>query len=394
MKEPIYLDNSATTPLCSPAIDRMNEVMRCLYGNPSSLHGAGLEAERVITQAKFEILSCLGVREPSTKQLVFCGSGTEASNLAIFGTAYAKTYKFKPRIITTDSEHPSVEEPLRKLEGCGFEVVRIPTEGGRIDTASLDTALTPEVILVTMMLVNNETGALYDIAGAFSKVKELCPDAVTHCDAVQGFMKLRFSPQSLNADLVTISAHKIGGPKGAGALFINPRILTAKKIVPVILGGGQENGLRSGTENTVAIAGFGAAAKHSFEHLCDNMKTAGELRGLLLKIIAENPALREIKTKEPYEYIPNIINITLPGIKSETMLHYLSGRGIYISSGSACSSHLKHPSRALLSFGISKQEADSSLRISLSHANTEAEITEFANALADGVSSLIRIRHR
>lgn len=390
MKTHIYLDNSATTPLCAPAAERMRNLMDT-YGNPSSLHSAGLEAERILSGARREILEALGCPGASPKQLVFCGSGTEANNLALLGSARAKDYKFKPRIISTDGEHPSVEEPLRFLEGNGFEIIRIKTEKGRIDTDSFFDALTPETILVSIMLVNNETGALYDLPHIFSEVKKRYPDTIIHCDAVQGFLKLSFSPQSLSADLVTINAHKIGGPKGVGALYVAPEILTAKKIVPLIYGGGQEHGLRSGTENTLAIAGFGAAAKYGKENLKSHIEKTEHLRELLLEKIASDPRLAEIRIKRPEAYIPNIINITLPSIRSEIMLHFLSARGIYVSSGSACSSRSKDRSRALLAFGATKKETDTSLRISLSPDNTEEDITIFTQALAEGVASLIRI---
>lgn len=385
----IYLDHSATTPLCEPAESRMRQLI-ALYGNPSSLHGAGLEAEKVVSSARREVLDALGCPDASPRQLVFCGSGTEANNLAVLGVARAKAFRSTPRVVATDSEHPSVEEPLRQLERQGFEVVRIPTKEGELDMAALDRALTPQTVLVTMMLVNNETGALYDLPAAFAEVRRRCPEAVTHCDAVQGFLKLGFTPRALGADLVTVNAHKIGGPKGVGALYVSPETIKAKKLVPILYGGGQEHGFRPGTENTLAIAGFGAAARYGKEHLSEHGEKVARLRDLLLQKLAEEPRLAEVRVKRPKAALPHIVNLTLPSIRSEIMLHFLSGRSIYVSSGSACSSHAKGPSRTLLAFGATKKEADASLRISLAPTNTEEDMVRFVLALAEGVASLIR----
>lgn len=384
MKE-IYFDNSATTALSDSVKDAMRAAMEC-YGNPSSLHSAGLEAEKILREARKSIGEALGVRSLRDSQLIFTSCGSEASNLAIFGSVYAKTRRKANKIITTDSEHPSIENPMKKLENEGFKIVRIPTKNGILDMEMLENEA-EGVLLASIMMVNNETGALYDVEKAFKIIKAKSPDAVCHCDAVQGFLKKRFTAQSLGADLITISAHKIHGPKGIGALYIDPDMIKKKKIIPYILGGGQEYGLRSGTENTIGIAGFGTAVKEGFASLDSSITKMSELREC---IIANMPD--EIRTNLPQNAAPHVVNITLPRIKSETMLHFLSSKGIFVSSGSACSSHSSTPSSSLVAFGLSPKEADCSLRISLCEYNTREDADELISALGEGLSSLVRIR--
>ncbi|MBR6602479.1 MAG: cysteine desulfurase [Clostridia bacterium] len=381
----IYFDNSATTALTEQVKRAMNEAMEC-YGNPSSLHSAGLEAEKILREARKSIAEALGVRSLRDSQLIFTSSGSEASNLAIFGSVYAKARRTANKIITTDSEHPSVENPMKRLEAEGFKIVRIPTKGGELDMEMLCKEA-EGVLLASIMMVNNETGALYDVEKAFKIIKAKSPDAVCHCDAVQGFLKKKFTPQSLGADLITISAHKIHGPKGVGALYIDPDMIKKKKIVPYILGGGQEYGLRSGTENTIGIAGFGAAAKEGSASLDPSLVKMRELRNY---IISNMPG--EIKVNDPKNSAPHLVNITLPRIKSETMLHYLSSKGIFVSSGSACSSHSATPSSALIAFGLSPKDADCSLRISLCELNTKDDADALVSSLGEGLASLVRIR--
>lgn len=384
----IYLDNSATTPLCDSAIKTMTEAMGT-YGNPSSLHSVGLAAQKLVDEARSALGIALGVRMPKPGQLVFTSSGTEANNLAIRGCVYSKTRRAANKIITTDSEHPSVENLLRKLEEDGFEVVRISTRCGVIDLSALEKELDKNVLLVTMMMVNNETGAAYDVGKIFSMVKSKCPDAVTHCDAVQGFMKVKFTPASINADLVSVSAHKIHGPKGVGALYISADILKQRKMSPIVFGGGQENGFRSGTENVVGIAGFGAAVREAYLKLEENISHMSAVREFaLLKLSA-----LDVRLNSPIgNAAPHIINFTLPNIKSETMLHYLSGEGIYVSSGSACSSHSAMPSRALTAFGLSPADADCSLRVSISEQTTESDIDALVEHLQTALRVLVRIK--
>ncbi|MBR2446917.1 MAG: cysteine desulfurase [Clostridia bacterium] len=383
----IYLDNSATTALCDEAKQAMLAAMEC-YGNPSSLHKAGLDAEHMVKKAREQVLSALGVRT-NAGQVYFTSSGTEANNLAILGSAYAKERRVGGRIVTTEGEHSSVEMVLRDLEKKGFDVVRIPTRDGVLDMDFASKAITKDTLLVTTMMVNNETGALYDLKALFALAKRNAPGVVTHCDAVQGFMKTIFSPAAIGADMVTVSSHKIHGPKGVGALYVSAEVLKAKKLIPVTLGGGQEAGMRSGTENTIGIAGFGAACARAQSTLRDDLRRMSALRTYLEGKLAE---IGEIKLNLPRAgRAPHIVNLTLPDIKSETMLHYLSGQGIYVSSGSACSSHGHATSRALSAFGLGAEQADCSLRVSLCPANTEGEIDALCAALGTGVRELVRI---
>ncbi len=391
MKSGIYLDNSATTALCEEAKAAMTAVMNDAYGNPSSLHSVGLAAEKIVSDARTEVLRALGIRGDA-KQLIFCGSGSEANNLALLGTYRAKKRGAGARVIITAGEHSSIEASAAYLESIGADVVRLSTKDGRIDMEELRAALTPDTVLLSVMLVNNETGALYPVGEMCRVAKAVCPDILCHCDAVQGYTKVKFTPKSLGADLVTVSAHKIHGPKGVAALYVSPEVLKRRALVPVIHGGQQENGLRAGTENTVGIAGFGAAAKASMLQQNEDLMQIESVAKHLLQRLAEDPRLSEIRVNRPASAVRHIINITLPNIKSETMLHFLSGKGIFVSSGSACSSHARSVSRALSAFGISDKDADCSLRISLSRYNTASDADALCDALAEGLTSLIRIR--
>lgn len=382
----IYFDNSATTALSKAVKDAMCDAMG-VYGNPSSLHSVGLSAEKLVREARKNIGEALGIHSLKDAQLVFTSCGSEGSNLAIFGSVYAKTRRTSNKIIITDSEHPSVENPVKRLEESGFKVVRISTKDGILDMETLERE-SEGVLFASLMMVNNETGAAYDVERAFKLIKAKSPEAVTHCDAVQGFLKRRFSAAGIGADLITLSAHKIHGPKGIGALYIDTDMIKRKKIIPWLLGGGQEYGLRSGTENTLGIVGFGMAAKEGWEHLTENLERMEKLRGYILSRMPE-----EIRVNMPKgQCAPHIVNITLPRIKSETMLHYLSSKGIFVSSGSACSSHSSAPSSALMAFGLDAKEADCSIRISLCPENTEEDADALCSALNEGLKSLIRIR--
>lgn len=384
----VYLDNSATTALCAEA-RRAMEAAFDSYGNPSSLHKAGLEAHKIMSDSRAKVMKALGIRGLTSGQLVFTASGTEANNTAIFGTVYAKKRRISNRIISTDSEHPAVENSLKRLESDGFEVIRISTMGGALDFEAFSDALKVPPILVTMMMVNNETGARYDVGKAFKMAKRANPETVTHCDAVQGFLKCSFTPESIAADLVTVSAHKIHGPKGVGALYIAQSLLKAKKIIPFMCGGEQEFDFRPGTENTVGIAGFGGAAETGYARLSENVEKMASLRDYAVEKLS---ALELTLNIPKGDRAPHIVNLTLPNIKSETMLHFLSSKDICVSSGSACSSHSKKTSRALLAFGLTEREADCSLRVSLCETNTEEDIDRLTDALREGISSLVRFK--
>lgn len=386
----IYLDNSATTPLSEAAKEAILSALDS-YGNPSSLHSEGLRAEALLKNARRQVLCALGVRNPAPEQLIFTACGTESNNTALLGVAYAKARREARRIVTTDSEHPSVENTLQKLEQDGFEIVRISTRGGVLDTEAAMAALGMRTLMVSMMLVNNETGARYDVESVFREAKRRNPATVTHTDAVQGFLKCKFTPQSLSADLISISGHKIHAPKGVGALYIDPALLKAKRIVPYLIGGGQENGMRSGTENTLSIAAFGAAAADGAAHLDTHLAQMEELRSYAIdRLEAAGFALNLPQGA----HAPHVINLRLPDIKSETMLHFLSAQGICVSAGSACSSHGKNASPTLTAFGLSAAQADSSLRVSISPYSTREEIDALVDTLTRGAATLVRMRRR
>ena len=389
----IYLDNSATTPLCPEAIKAMTEAME-VYGNPSSLHGAGQAAHALLHRARGQMAAALGIKSPKPQELIFTSCGTEATALAIFGTVYAKSRRIGRRIITTDCEHSSVEEAMKRLEADGFEVVRISTKNGVLDTEAAIAALAEPTILVSMMMVNNETGSVFDVAKVFAAAKAKDSRTVTHCDAVQGFMKIPFTPAGICADLVTVSAHKIHGPKGVGALYVHPDIIKTKRLVPYLVGGGQESGMRSGTENVVGICGFGAAAQAGLATRAADLPKMLSLRDRLEGKLREMGVRmnRPAQGQEPRARAPHVLNLTLPDIKSQTMLNFLSAKGICVSSGSACSSHSQKISPSLAAFGLTAHEADCSLRVSFSANNTEADVDALCAALAEGIAALVRIR--
>lgn len=384
----IYLDNSATTEISAAAKKKMYDAIET-YGNPSSRHALGLEAGRMLEKARAQVGAALGLSAPNAENLIFTSCGSEANDTAVLGCLYSKEKRRQNKVITTDSEHPSVENVMRKLEKDGFEVVRLSTRGGVIDENEFEKALDANVAMVSLMLVNNETGAVYDVKKLFAIAKRRCPEVVTHCDAVQGFLKVPFTAKSLGADLISVSAHKIHGPKGVGALYVNPEIIKLKKLIPYIIGGGQEGGYRSGTENTVGIAGFGAAAEEGRASFAANVAKMTALRDLCERKAAEAGARPNVPTGMR---APHVLSLTLPQIKSETMLNFLSAKGFCVSAGSACSSHSRHISSSLVGFGIPETEADTTIRVSFSEYNTEDEVVAFCAALAEGIDSLVRIR--
>ena len=388
MKE-IYLDNSASTRISEEALAKYNEVSRNVYGNPSSLHNMGFLAEKELSQAREVLLSSLSAKNSS---VVFTASGSEANNLAILGRAFSKErYKRGAKIITTDGEHASVSATLSHLASLGFNIVSIPTKNGKLNFEVLESELDSSVILITMMMVNNETGALYDLERVSKLMKIKSPEAFLHVDATQSFMKLKFTKQSIGADMISVSSHKIEGPKGVGALVIDDKILKSRGLAPIIFGGGQESGLRSGTENVPGIAAFGEAIRLANLNLEKNHRKMCEIRTYFLERLKED-GLSEVKPTLPDSFAPHIINITLPKIKSETMLHYLSSLGVFVSSGSACSSNSKGLSSALLAYGKNDSEADSSLRISFSPRNEKEDVDALCEALKSGLLKLARIK--
>lgn len=380
----VYLDNSATTALTPNVRQAMLAAFDC-YGNPSSLHSMGQAAEHMMESARADILAAMGVSAKDYR-VIFTSGGTEANNLALFGTLRAKNHK-NPRIVITDSEHPCILEPAKALEAQGVEVVRLSTKHGAIYPNEMLDAINGRTVLLSIMHVNNETGAVYDIPNLFRMAKAQKSDLICHTDAVQAFLKIPFRADRCLCDLVSVSSHKIHGPKGAGALVVSKDILKRRELSPILLGGGQENHLRSGTENTICIAGFGAAAKEGAAGLKENYYKMMDLRQYLIDRLPG-----EVRVNAPVKATCHILNITLPSIKSETMLHFLSGHGCFVSSGSACSSNGKGGSYVLRAFGLEDKEADTSIRISLNPEITKEDLDYFLSCLQKGLDTLVRIK--
>ncbi len=389
----IYFDNSATTAPCAEAIEAINSALTEGWGNPSSAHFAGVEAHRILESARREVARSIGLTRMTDGAVIFTSGGTEANGLALLGAVYSKPRPEKGgsrgTVIISDGEHASVASAASKLEAEGFRVYRIPTVGGRLDLEDLKKNVSKDVIIASVMRVNNETGAVYDVREAFRIIKEASPGAVTHSDCVQAYMKMKLNPRDLEADMISLSAHKIFSAKGAGALYVSGEVIKAKKISPILFGGGQEAGYRSGTEALPAIAGFGAAASAGLAGLAGRTEKLRELGDHAVKRIS---SLDGVRLNLPETRIPNILSITVRGIKSETLLNYLSGEGICVSKSSACSTRSRALSPALLAFGLSEEDVDSSVRLSFSHLNTKEEIDVFCEVLAKGAATLAKAR--
>ena len=384
----IYFDNSATTRPSEKCILKITEALGDFYANPSSMHGAGAEIHRRIESAREKILATFST-DKQRHRLIFTSGGSEANTLAILGCARSKNWRSRPKALIGSGEHPSVRKCAAELEKMGFEVVYIPTDGGALDMDGIMREADERVVLCSFMMVNNETGALYDVKTAFSIVKRASPDAVCHTDCVQAYLKVPINANTLGADLISVSAHKIHGPKGIGALLVNQNIFKRRLLSPVIFGGGQEYEMRAGTENTAYIEGFSVAAEESRANMRELSCNAAYILSYIKEQISSRGQLCGFSVNEPKSRVPYIISITTPNIKSETMLHYLSAEGIYVSSGSACSSHSKNTSEALLSFGLTADAADRTIRVSLSKDNTLDEAKIFIDALCRGAQSLV-----
>lgn len=373
----IYLDNSATTRICPEACEKMKYIIDNVYGNPSSLHSKGLEAEHEIKYARKIIADLLSVDH---QEIFFTSGGTEANNLAVFGSARARK-KLGNRIVTTAVEHSSVYESCKELEKEGFEVIYLgPDESGHITQQQIDDAVNDKTVLVSVMAVNNETGVLFPVECISRIIKRKKAPALFHCDAVQAFGKIPVKPNKLGADLLTVSSHKIHGPKGSGVLFIKK----GTHIKPIIYGGEQEKKIRPGTEALPLICGFGAAA----ECVGDIPKRLSEIQKLRDYAVSRLLSIDSVVLNSPDDALPYIINISGCGVRSETMLHFLESRGIYISSGSACAKGKK--SHVLTAMGLPQKRTDSALRISFSKYSTREEIDLLANALAEGLNTLVK----
>ncbi len=373
----VYLDNSATTAVCSEAVARMTRVMTEQYGNPSSLHTLGIDAWREVMQARGEVAALLGAKP---EQIVFTSGGTEANNLAILGGAAAKARQ-PHAAVTTAIEHPSVAACFDELEKQGWTVTRVaPEADGTISAEAIERACTPDTTIVSVMAVNNETGAWMDIASIAARVRRVAPRALIHTDAVQAAGKVLIRAEKWGVDLLSVSGHKLHGPKGVGALYIRKGV----RVLPRVLGGGQEGGLRSGTEPTPAIVGFGAAAA-AMPKLSEQTARYERLKACLLKELGTHP---DVRFHLPRKGVPYIVNLSLNGFRSETVLHFLAQRGIFVSSGSACAKG--KPSAVLTAMGLSSTEIDSSLRVSFCRDNTEEDVRALCAALREAAETLQR----
>lgn len=373
----IYLDHAATTKPSQAVIDAVTHCMTEVYGNPSSLHRMGLDAQLLMDDARKTIASALGC---DAGCILFTSGATESSNLALRGAAAAYG-KRRRHIVTSAVEHASVRSTVDALEESGFSVTRIsPNAEGEFDARDFIDAVTEETCLVSCMLAENETGRILPVQRAFRVIKKRFPDVITHCDAVQAFMKLPVRVNDLNADLISISAHKIHGPKGIGALYIRKGV----RLLPLVTGGKQERAIRAGTEAMPLIAGFGAAVREMQPTITERYAHVQQLRAFLLSKLS---ALEDIRVNSSQVGTPYITSFAVKGIRSEIMLHFLESKGIYVSSGSACSKGAK--SGVLTMYGIPDDIADSTLRVSFSADTTEEELAALVNAISEGQSQLI-----
>ena len=369
----IYLDNSATTKPCPEAVAAMTQALTDNWANPSALYGFGFEAAKLLREARHKVAAAMGA-EPD--RVFFTSGGTEADNWAIFGTArrYGKKHK---HIITTAIEHHAVLNCMKELELQGFEVTYLqPDDQGRITLADLNAALRKDTILVSIMMVNNEVGSVMPIAQMAKLTHKLCPDAVFHTDAVQGFLKVPFAAKTLGADLITVSSHKIHGPKGAGALYIAPRL---KSFPPLLIGGGQEGNFRSGTEATPAIFGFAAAcAAVSATFREDSLREQQLLSDFATKV-QELPGILINGAHDA----PHILSLSVPGVPTQNTINILQDHGICVPSGSACAKG--HRSHVLQAMKASDRAMDGSFRISLCRDTTAEELDTLLCVLRDKI---------
>lgn len=375
--EEIYFDNSATTRVCPEAAAKAVEMMTQNYGNPSSLHTMGFRAEQELRGAREAVAELLGAKP---EEIFFTSGGTESNNISLFGAARARR-KRGNRIVTTQIEHPSVLNAVKKLEQEGFEVVRLkPDRWGNISPEQVCEAITPETILVSMMRVNNEVGSILPVEAAADAIEEKNAPALLHIDAVQAFGKLPLRVKQLRVDLMSVSAHKIHGPKGIGALFVRK----GTHIEPLAYGGGQERNMRPGTESMPLIAAFGAAVRA----LPDTGAELSAMRELNAYLRTELAKIDGVTINSPDGALPYILNFSAGGVRAETMLHFLSDRGIYVSSGSACSKGRE--SHVLAAMGLPRERIASALRLSFCRYNTKEEAAAFFAALKDGLAAITK----
>ena len=374
----IYLDNSATTRPCEAAVAAMTKALSEDWANPSALYQFGINVARALRTARAQVASAMGAE---ADRVFFTSGGTEADNWAIRGTV-KRLGKRGKHIVTTAIEHHAVLNTMKELEAQGYEVTYLqPDSDGRIGVEALKAALRPDTILVSVMMVNNEVGSVMPIAQMAKLTHKQCPNALFHTDAVQGFMKIPFAAKTLGADLISVSAHKVHGPKGCGALYISPKV---RSFPALLVGGGQESGYRSGTEGTPGIFGFAAACEALKPTLSEDIERE---KKLLEDIITGLSNLDGVVINGAHD-APHILSVSIPGVPTQNSINILQDAGICVSAGSACAKG--HRSHALTAMNLSPERMDSSFRISLSRETTQEDV----KALLDGIQSILDWKNR
>ena len=382
----VYLDNSATTKAYPEVVSLVADIMTNDYGNASSMHLKGVDAEKYLKYSKATIAGIMKVKE---KEIFFTSGGTESDNWALMGAAFAN-HRSGKHLITTKIEHPAILRTMEHLKELGFDITYLSVnQYGQISVEELRNAIRPDTILVSIMFVNNEVGAIQPIDEAGEIIKQTNPRTLFHVDAVQGFGKLRLLPKKWKIDMVSVSGHKIHGPKGTGFLYIDEKV----KIKPIIYGGGQQNGYRSGTENVPGVAGLGKATELIYRNLVED---TNRLYCLKKKLVSGLLKIDHVKINGPQDETgaPHIVSASIAGIRSEVMLHSLEDKGVYVSAGSACSSHKHTVSDTLSAMGLSTEYMDSTIRFSLSVFTTEEEIEYTLKCLYELVPMLRRYTRR
>lgn len=375
----VYLDNSATTRCFPEAAELMKQIMCEDYGNPSSLHRKGVQAENHLRTAKETIAKILKVNE---KELLFTSGGTESDNLALIGAAHANCRRGK-HLITTSIEHPAILQTMKYLEE-GYRVTYLPVdEKGCIRLEDLQRAITGETILVSIMYTNNEVGSQQPIAQAGALIKKMNPQILFHVDAVQGFGKARIYPKRMNIDMLSVSGHKIHGPKGVGFLYVDSHV----KLKPILFGGGQQGGMRSGTENVPGIAGIAKAAQIMYDNYDQDIEKLYDLKKCFIEGVKKIDRVI-VNGPDCMDGAPHIVSVSFSGVRSEVLLHSLEDKGIYVSAGSACSAHKPQPSATLMAMGVPKDLLSSTIRFSFSVFTTMEEINYTLEALYDIIPML------
>ena len=389
MIQEIYLDNSATTKIDPQVLEEMARVADQSFGNPSSLHRKGREAERILSASRKVLAGLLGVRESA---IIFTSGGTESNNMAVLGIA--RRYRRRgTHLVTTAIEHSSILQPFQLLEKEGFEVTYLlPDSRGVISPQAVLEAMKPETILVSIMHVNNEVGSIQPITQISDLLKRKKADLIFHVDAVQSFGKIPLPPGLHGIDALSISAHKFHGPRGVGALYLKEGIL----LEPLFLGGGHEKGLRPGTENTPGIAGLALAARQTFDKMKDKAAGLRDMKRLLTSSLeAQHPWIKINGPRfDEKESSPHIANISFPGLKGEIIVHALEEKGIYVSTGSACHSNDKGESHVLRAMGLGKPEMEGAIRFSFSGQTRQEEVVAATEKISEVISRLKQLHEK